>query len=204
MGVLDADAFHPRNTLFVLVIRVLTAPPPSPDPPPPAPESRCRSRLRSHISPDAPPTASADRRLCFDIHGRKRESITTTTQQHPATHNAMAVTTSLIFASRKKTQQQNVCVQDPTTKNCPTERREKTSPDHQTSTNVPGDAKPASVSHPIHHTKKRATHNAEECPPPFSLSPRLEALVEQPARKKPQLAFAQARILCASHAPYPS
>lgn len=66
---------------------------------------------------------------------------------------------------------------------------------HNNNIEYPGGRKTCQRLPPIHHTKKRATHNAEECPLPFSHSPRPEALVEQ---------LAQARILCASHAPYPS
>lgn len=183
----------------MLVIRVLTAPHLPRTRPTPTPENLPGIPIPNPETgpPEAPPTAPAGRRLRSDIQKKiKRESITTTTQ-HPATRNAMAVTASLIFASRKKTQQQNVCVQDPTTKNSPTERREKPSPCHQAQQQhrIPRGTQnlPASPTHPPH--QKKSHPQRRRMPSPLSHSPRPEALVEQ---------LAQARILCASHAPYPS
>jgi hypothetical protein len=155
---------HPRHTLFVLAIRVFTAPHLPPHwrtHPIPSPESR----VRTHIP--AEPAGC----LCFDVQ-KKRESIK---PQHPATFryiplpaNAMAVTTSLIFASKKK--KSTKCAKDP--QNGPTKKRNNVpwSPNNNTN-KIPGDAKPAGVSQPSTAKKEPPTTPKNALSPLFPFAP---------------------------------
>lgn len=73
-GDFDADAFHPRNTLFVLVIRVLTAPHLPRTRPTPTPENLPGIPIPNPEAgpPEAPPTAPAGRRLRSDIQKKSK------------------------------------------------------------------------------------------------------------------------------------
>lgn len=73
-GDFDADAFHPRNTLFVLVIHVLTAPHLPRTRPTPTPENLPGIPIPNPETgpPEAPPTAPAGRRLRSDIQKKSK------------------------------------------------------------------------------------------------------------------------------------
>lgn len=157
----------------MLVIRILTAPHrahlPRTRPAPPrrtSPESRA-----PNPDPHHPRTRPPYKKT-------KRESITTTTHntpRRPATRNAMAVTTSLIFASRRK--KSTKCVSrtgGPHQKNSPDRKKRKNvpwSPSTTTTSKIPGDAKPASVSHPSTTSKKEPPTTPKNALSPFPIRP---------------------------------